>query len=122
MDNKKVNVCSCVALGGTVASALFHFVFCGLPALIGFAGFVFGFYGVLDFDFITPRIREFFLIMSGIFIMISFLFYLKERCCINNNRAFKIKKYILFVSIGLYMAGVVFHFLSSNMLSEPVCH
>ncbi|OPZ78685.1 MAG: hypothetical protein BWY78_00439 [Alphaproteobacteria bacterium ADurb.Bin438] len=120
MNNK--NFCSCMVLGGTFASALFHFVFCGLPAILGIVGVIFGVYGSLSFDFITSDIRTILLIVSGLFIMISFLFYLKERCCINNPKAFKIKKIILFSSVGFYLIGIIFHILSLNVMVEPACH
>lgn len=117
------NICSNITFGSAVLTALFHFVFCGIPALIGILSVVFGTFALSPVNFITSQQRTYLLIVSGFLIITSFLLYRKEKCyCCFSEKELFLKKIVLMFSSGLFLIGLVFHLISIMFLTTPSCH
>jgi hypothetical protein len=107
---------------GTLAAAFFHFICCGLPALLALLSGVFGVSAVPALDFITASQRTYLLIFGGILLGLSYILYCKEKkCCIDPKHLWR-KKWILYTATGFFILGLIFHTVSLIALSEPACH
>lgn len=110
------------AFGGTLATAFFHFICCGLPALLALLSGVFGMSAVPAFDFITSSQRTYLLVFGGILLGLSYILYCTEKkCCVDPKHLWR-KKWILYTATGFFVLGLIFHIVSLMVLSEPACH
>lgn len=116
------NFCCNVAFGGTILTTLFHFIFCGLPALIGILSLIFGTFSFSSFGFISTQQRTYLLIISAIMLVISAVLYRRECKFCKMKKSMLIKKIILLTSIGFFFIGLTFHLISIIFLTVPSCH
>lgn len=116
------NCCCNIAFGGTILTTLFHFIFCGLPALIGILSLIFGTFSYSPFGFISTQQRTYLLIISAVLLVISAALYRRECKFCKMKKFIFIKKVILLTSIGLFFIGLTFHLISIIFLTVPSCH
>ncbi|MDR1476604.1 MAG: hypothetical protein LBI17_00560 [Rickettsiales bacterium] len=103
---------------GTLLTALFHFVACGLPAivaLLGAAGILVDIPGIN----ISPAAMRTVMIVSGAMLALSVASYMRGCGCGGKTR--RARKFILIAAAIFYAAGLAGHFMPSHHAQAP-CH
>ena len=114
--------CKHVHLSSTFLTAMFHFIFCGLPALIALLGAALGLSSLPSLNFISSTTRTYLLIAGGLLLITSFIVYYKEKGICNDPKMRFAEKIILFTSMGFFIMGLIFHVISLTVLTAPACH
>jgi uncharacterized membrane protein len=120
--NKCKKACRHIHFGSTFLTAIFHFIFCGLPAIIALFGAILGLSSSPSLSFISSTTRGYLLIIGGLLILTSFIAYYKEKGPCHDPKMRAIEKIILYISLGFFSTGVVFHLISLATLTTPACH
>lgn len=120
MKNQKI--ANNFSLFSTTISVLFHFICCGIPLLLVLFSLLFGINFEVELIKISHPQMTILLIVSGIFLIISYIMYLKDckGCC--NQKFHKVNKIILIIATILYIIGTSGHFLSSRLVQETNHH
>lgn len=122
MKDKK-NFCEKLTFRGTVLSVLFHFVCCGLPALLGLLSAVLGVSLSLPWvGSIKPEYMIGLMIVAGVLLVMSFVFYFKKTKCCDNASQMKWNKIVLIIAFVLYIMGIVVNFVTPMAGHEISCH
>lgn len=120
--NKCKKTCHNIIFGSTFTTAIFHFICCGLPALIALFGAIFGLTLLPPLNFLSATQRGYLLIIGGCLLAVSlFLFFRQQKNC-DCKETMKWERIILFSSLGFFTMGVIFHIISILTLAEPACH
>lgn len=107
-----------ITLGGTVLSVIFHFIFCGLPSLLLIFSAILGVQSSTSLHLNLPYINmNYMLIISGILIVASFIFYKKQCKCCCNAKTLKFNKIVLIIASILYIMGIIGHFAGPHIAS-----
>ena len=122
MKNVCKKICKHATLGGTLATAIIHFFCCGLPALLALFSAIFGMTAAHSFNLFTHSQKTWLLVFGAIMLIISFILYFKERKCCEGSKNLVTKRVILYTSAGLFLFGLIFHFISAMTLATPACH
>lgn len=120
MKNQKI--ANNFSLFSTSITVLFHFVCCGIPLILILLSLFFGMNIEMNLLKISHTQMTILLIVSGIFLTISYILYYKDckGCC--NQKFHKINKIVLIIATILYIIGTSGHLFSSKLVQETTHH
>lgn len=114
--------CRHFTTGGSLLTALFHFVCCGLPTLsvILNGSITTG----MKPHFLSHQQMGYMLLFSGLLLAVSFYFTYQKNCCIAAKKSVRICQVILYFSLALYATAVYFHIHQAEtmLVTEMSCH
>ncbi len=98
-----------LVVGSSFASALFHFVCCGLPILAVISGGLLGMEAFPQITFLTHAQIGWLLVFSGLLLALSFYISYSNKCACNPAEKNSVCRIILYVSLLLYLPALYFH-------------
>ena len=107
---KKLLFCRNVGIIGSLATAVFHFVCCGLPTILVLLNGVLNLTDIPHFSILSHHQMGYMLVFSGALLALSFALALWGKCSCHQKGCYSASWVILYVSLLLYLTALFFHF------------